>query len=131
MKFLLEDIDLVADIASDGQEALNMLSSAVGQPFNLILMDCQMPIMDGYTATTQIRNGAASLQYQSIPIIALTANAMKNDRDKCIAAGMSDYLSKPVDTDALATMLQKWLVENSHEAPKRPPLLQKNSEAQN
>jgi len=131
MKFLLEDIDLVADIASDGQEALNMLSSAVGQPFNLILMDCQMPIMDGYTATTQIRNGAASLQYQSIPIIALTANAMKNDRDNCIAAGMSDYLSKPVDTDALATMLQKWLVENSHEAPKRPPLLQKNSEAQN
>ncbi len=72
-----------------------------------------MPVMDGYTATTQIRKGAATLQYKSIPIIALTANAMKDDRDKCIAAGMSDYLSKPVDADALTAMLQEWLSKGS------------------
>nr|MBL0689047.1 response regulator [Pseudoalteromonas sp.] len=74
-----------------------------------ILMDCQMPIMDGYQATMAIREGLAGLENQTIPIIALTANAMRGDKDKCLNAGMNDYLSKPLDGPAMHAKLQQWL----------------------
>jgi CheY-like chemotaxis protein len=72
-------------------------------------MDCQMPIMDGYEATRQIRSGAAGKMVQDIPIIALTANALAEDKQRCLAAGMSDYLTKPIDLDKFDKLLTHWL----------------------
>ena len=68
-----------------------------------------MPILDGYQATRQIRLGHADPSNNEVPIIAMTANAMKGDKEKCLNAGMSDYLSKPVDEDKLVAVLNKWL----------------------
>jgi CheY-like chemotaxis protein len=76
-------------------------------------MDCQMPVMDGYQATENIRKGSAGVRYQGIPIIAMTANAMVGDRDKCLSVGMNDYMSKPIETNLLHDMLKHWLIANS------------------
>jgi CheY-like chemotaxis protein len=92
-------------VAENGAVALDMLAqAAVDQPFDLVLMDVQMPVMDGLQATQHIRSTlAASLQPQ---IIAMTANAMEGDRETCMAAGMDDYLSKPIKPAALADALR-------------------------
>lgn len=95
---------MIVHLAPGGEEALSLLESEEG--IELVLMDIMMPEMDGYEATRRIR-GMEGLA--DIPIIALTANAMKGDRDKCIQAGASDYLSKPVDIDALLPLLHDWL----------------------
>ncbi len=117
-KGILQNLGLSADIANNGQEALEqLLSSSEEQPFNLILMDCQMPVLDGYAATGKIRSGEAGDRYHSIPIIAMTANAMEGDRDKCLLSGMSDYLSKPIDSDRLFNMLCKWIVVEERPRP--------------
>ncbi len=108
---ILEDLGLAADIASSGVEAIDMLSLAsVEQPYTAILMDCQMPEMDGYQATQEIRAGAAGQSYQDSLIIALTANAMTGDKEKCLAAGMTDYLTKPIEPEMLNSLLAKWLI---------------------
>jgi CheY-like chemotaxis protein len=107
---LLENLDLHCDIATNGQEAIDaLLMAPKATPYDAVIMDCQMPVMDGYTATEQIRQGKASQSYQDIPIIALTANAMTTDRETCLNAGMNDYLSKPIKAEQLAETLQKWL----------------------
>ena len=109
---LLDLFGLSADVASSGVEALDALKRAPSSlPYRLVLMDCQMPLMDGYEATQNIRSGAAGNTYQDIPIIAMTANAMKGDREKCLAAGMNDYISKPIDTDVLEKKLVHYLAE--------------------
>jgi two-component system sensor histidine kinase/response regulator len=72
-------------------------------------MDCQMPEIDGYEATKRIRKNPEDYQSPGVPIIAMTAHAMKGDRDKCISAGMNDYLTKPVKSKELSKMLDKWL----------------------
>ena len=74
-------------------------------------MDCQMPEMDGYEAATTVRNPQSPVLDHKIPIVALTANAMEGEREKCLEAGMSDYLSKPLDARDLAKMLEKWLAQ--------------------
>ncbi|MEO5915820.1 MAG: response regulator [Luteolibacter sp.] len=94
----LKHLGYTADVANDGVEALKALESV---PYDVILMDCQMPNMDGYTATREIRR----IHTRSILIIAMTANAMKGDREKCLAAGMNDHLSKPVDSKTLGRLL--------------------------
>jgi len=101
---LLEALGLHAQLAQNGREALEAISQA---PYDLILMDCQMPGMDGFTATTKIR--AQEDPTQRTVIIALTANAMQGDREKCIVAGMDDYLSKPLRAEELEAVLQRWL----------------------
>jgi len=97
----LGKIGYTADAVSNGVEALEALQQG---EYDLILMDCEMPVMDGYEAARQIRKQGNSL----VPIIALTANAMAGDRDRCIRAGMNDFLSKPVETAQLAEVLAKW-----------------------
>jgi CheY-like chemotaxis protein/HPt (histidine-containing phosphotransfer) domain-containing protein len=101
---MLEQLGYRADVAGNGQEAV----SAFGrQPYAAILMDCHMPEMDGFEATIEIRHREHGEGH--IPIIAMTANAMEGDRDRCLAVGMDDYLSKPVRREVLADMLERWV----------------------
>jgi len=104
---MLNQHGLEADIAGNGHEALAALKNT--SKYKLILMDCQMPQMDGYEATEQIRAGAAGDHYRSVPIVALTAHAMKGDEEKCLNAGMNDYVTKPIDSDLLAKVLTNYL----------------------
>jgi CheY-like chemotaxis protein len=111
---ILEDLELRIDIAEDGLAAINSLvHSTEDNPYKVVLMDCQMPQMDGYEATQKIRAGDAGNRYEQVPVIALTANAMEGDREKCLAAGMDDYLAKPIDPDALEEKLNEWLAVGS------------------
>ena len=112
---ILETFGLQADTANDGEEALFALRESLKtQPYSLILMDCQMPVLDGYQATEAIRRGEAESKNKSIPIVAMTANAMKGDKEKCIASGMDEYLSKPINPEALKQMLVKILKKSKH-----------------
>ena len=104
----LEILGVKADIAANGLEAINALSGATTS-FQLVLMDCQMPVMDGFEATRKIRSGNESIPNKEVPIIALTANTMKGDQEKCLAVGMNDYLAKPIDNDLLEKKLKQWL----------------------
>ncbi len=107
---MLQDIGLHAETACTGQEAISTLrDSPQGAGFSLVLMDCQMPEMDGYEATKRIRKGEAGARYRNIPIIAMTANAMEGDKEKCLAAGMDDYLAKPLDAAQLADVMLSYL----------------------
>ncbi|MDP2851285.1 MAG: ATP-binding protein [Sulfuricurvum sp.] len=92
--------------AGNGQEALDLLHR---WHFDLILMDCQMPVMDGFEATRRIRNGEAGPDNAKLRIVAMTANAMAGDREACLTAGMDDYLAKPVTLGSLAECLTRWL----------------------
>jgi len=105
---ILEMFDLEAEIANNGQEALDMLNES-DSTYNLILMDCQMPVLDGYETTRAIRNGKGGEENKSITIIAMTANAMAGDREKTIEVGMDDYLSKPINHVKLKDMMIKWI----------------------
>jgi CheY-like chemotaxis protein/HPt (histidine-containing phosphotransfer) domain-containing protein len=100
----LKKLGYQADAAFNGAEAVAAAERGV---YALVLMDCQMPVMDGYEATGRIRNS----HHPDLAIVALTANAMSADSEKCLSAGMSDYLAKPVDLSHLAEMLEKWMPE--------------------
>jgi len=116
---VLEGFGLTSDVAGNGIEALIAVKEAAEMaPYHLVLMDCQMPDMDGYEATRQIRDGVAGESAISLPVIAMTANAMLGDRERCLEAGMSDYLTKPIDNEELETMLQKWLPDDLRLADK-------------
>jgi len=98
---MLAKLGLAADIAENGAQALAALEK---RGYDLVFMDCQMPVMDGYEATKRIRGLEG--ERSRVPIIAMTAHAMSGDREKCIAAGMDDYLSKPISFDALTALLE-------------------------
>ncbi|MBT9595448.1 MAG: response regulator [Vitreoscilla sp.] len=100
---LLSTAGVVVSVACDGQQALDMLDQ---QHVDAVLMDCMMPVMDGYAATRALR---LRPELQALPVIALTANAMVGDRDKALAAGMSDHIAKPVKADELFATLARWL----------------------
>ncbi|MAA71210.1 MAG: hypothetical protein CL679_05710 [Bermanella sp.] len=109
-KNLLQCLNLTCDVVENGVEALAALKSVKdNDAYDLILMDCQMPEMDGYETTHAIRSGDAGEHNVLISIIAMTANAMKGDREKCIACGMDDYVSKPIDLDLFADAIFAWL----------------------
>lgn len=101
------------DICSQGEEVLEKLKNSPKDAYPLILMDCQMPVMDGYTATEHIRQGKAGEEHKDIIIVAMTANAMQGDKEKCLAAGMNDYLTKPIDEHLLSVCLKNWLTQES------------------
>ena len=108
---LLSLVGVSFEIAENGKEALDRLEH--GQ-FHAVLMDCQMPILDGYGATRAVRKLESDGQRQGhVPIVAMTANAMAGDREKCLAAGMDDYMSKPLNRALLEQMLRKWLPKNA------------------
>lgn len=101
----LKNLNLDVALASNGEEALSALKT---ESFALIFMDCQMPVMDGYECVKQIRLKEAKCG-KHVPVIAMTANAMEGDRERCIAAGMDDYISKPFEPELLASLVEKWL----------------------
>ena len=103
---ILTKMGLSADVAVNGAEALKALARS---PYSVVLMDVQMPEMDGLTATRTIRDPASPVLDHAVPIIAMTAHATKKDRQKCLDAGMNDYLSKPVTAESLAQVLRKWI----------------------
>lgn len=107
LQSLLSKFGIKVDKAKNGLEALAALRSAVN--YDLVYMDCQMPEMDGYEATREIRNTNNININHSIPVVAMTANALQGDREKCLEAGMNDYISKPINAKALGESLERWI----------------------
>jgi CheY-like chemotaxis protein len=103
---MLQSFGCSVDIACNGYEALQALTR---KSYDLVLMDCMMPDMDGYAATAEIRRRQSSGQLPHFPVIALTANAIEGDREKCLIAGMDDYLSKPFKAEALLRVVKSWV----------------------
>ncbi len=112
---LLQSMELDITVAEDGQQALERLQEG---SFELVLMDIQMPVMDGYQATRRIREQE---RWATLPIIAMTAHAMSGDRERCLAAGMNDHLTKPIDPQALARTLAGYLAVVSQTTVETPP----------
>ena len=106
---MLKKLNCDVTIAENGQLAIDILESHDSGFFKLVLMDCQMPVMDGFAATAAIRKGMAGIQHKNIRIIAITANAMDSDKERCITAGMDDYLSKPIQLDILKDKLEQYI----------------------
>ncbi len=114
-RLLLHRLENSVDVVADGFEVLDALARA---PYDLILMDCEMPGLDGYQATGEVRKGRHQPQ---IPIIAVTAHALEHDREKCLAAGMNDYLAKPMTIDQLDSVLARWLPGRIAPPPEAAP----------
>jgi PAS domain S-box-containing protein len=117
---ILEKLGFRADAVGNGREAIEALERA---PYDIVFMDVQMPVMDGFEATRAIRTGQTKVPNPELPIVAMTAHAMKGDRERCIEAGMDDYIAKPVTPQALSEALDKWLgraLEPQRAAPASP-----------
>ena len=118
---MLERIGCRVDVACDGLEALEIVAR---RDFDLVLMDCEMPGMDGYETTRRMR--ASDVGNPDIPVVALTGNAISGERDKCLEAGMNDFLTKPVTIAQLAAMVRRWTARGRRSARRvirgrRPP----------
>ncbi|NVK37766.1 MAG: response regulator [Gammaproteobacteria bacterium] len=111
---LLAEMGATADVANNGQEAVDKVKQQLqqGSGYDVILMDCQMPIMDGYDASIAIREVESHTNHKSC-IIAMTANALQSDEERCLSVGMDDYLTKPIDENKLLTTLHKWLSKST------------------
>ena len=101
---MVERLGFETDVAGNGAEALEALGR---RPYDVVLMDCHMPVMDGFAATERIR--VSERGRERTPVVALTASALVSDRERCLGAGMDDYVSKPIDPDALAAVLDRWV----------------------
>lgn len=126
---MLERVGILVECADNGKIAVDMLderSKGSGPMYDVVLMDIQMPEMDGYHASREIR---ADARFQNLPIIAMTAHALKGDRDKCLDAGMNDYVSKPVEERDLYAALLKWIEPGEREIHESDLRLKKTMEA--
>jgi two-component system, sensor histidine kinase and response regulator len=112
---LLERLGYRADVVADGAEAVEAVAC---RPYDLVLLDCQMPVMDGYEAAARIRRSEPA--GHRIPIVAMTADALAADRERCMAAGMDDHVAKPVDRNQLRDVLRRWLPADAG-APEETP----------
>jgi signal transduction histidine kinase/CheY-like chemotaxis protein/HPt (histidine-containing phosphotransfer) domain-containing protein len=110
---LLERLGLTVEVAENGEVALDKLRE---QPYAMVLMDCQMPVLDGYSATRRLREIESGQGKQRTPVIAMTAHAMSGDRERCLQAGMDDYLSKPLDRQLLEQTLARWMPKSPNAA---------------
>ena len=122
---MLESLGCRSEVANNGRLAIEAMSDTV---YDAILMDCQMPVMDGLTATAEIRRRERGAGAVRVPVIALTANAMEGDSERCLAAGMDDFLSKPFTQQQLTALLKRWLAPRLLSPPDRheqarPPLI--------
>ncbi|MCX5856052.1 MAG: response regulator [Deltaproteobacteria bacterium] len=115
---ILKKLGLRADAVANGEEAVKALETL---PYDLVLMDVQMPEMDGMEATRQIRDPQSAVRNHHIPIIAMTAHAMQGDRERCLKVGMNDYVTKPVDPQALVEALDKWLPKETAKTTDQAP----------
>ena len=111
---ILDDMGVTVEVAENGLQAIEKLKNHQ-KNYGLVIMDCQMPEMDGYEATRKIRSNRHQVKDSKIPIVAMTANALKGDRQKCLDAGMDDYLSKPVDPNELEEKLRHWLPKDQQD----------------
>jgi CheY-like chemotaxis protein/HPt (histidine-containing phosphotransfer) domain-containing protein len=116
---ILDSLGCQVRLAANGQDAIDLSAC---DAFDLILMDCQMPLKDGYEAAREIRQRESTIGVLRIPIVALTANAMTGDRQKCLAAGMDDYLSKPFKKADLHSAMSRWLGQQAGGSPSSPGL---------
>jgi CheY-like chemotaxis protein/HPt (histidine-containing phosphotransfer) domain-containing protein len=114
---ILKKLGLRADAVANGEETVKALETL---PYDLVLMDVQMPEMDGLEATRKIRNPQSAVRNHHIPIIAMTAHAMQGDRERCMKVGMNDYVTKPIDPQALMEALDKWLGRTPEPPPTVP-----------
>jgi two-component system sensor histidine kinase/response regulator len=105
-KCLLKGFGIQADITANGEEAIKALETL---SYDLVFMDCQMPVLDGYDATKRIRDTDSNVLNHNIPIIAMTASVLPGDKEKCLTAGMNDFIPKPVKSDNVLQVLQQWL----------------------
>ncbi len=111
---MLQRLGFVVDLASNGEEGVSMWAQ---RDYDAIIMDCQMPVLDGYSATARIREreqAEGHSKLRRMPIIALTAHALPHDRQKCLDSGMDDYLTKPVAARDLGAMLERWIQREHH-----------------
>ena len=115
---ILKRLGLRADVVASGTEAIGALEAL---PYDLVLMDVQMPEMDGLEATRLIRDPRSAVQRHEVPIVAMTAHAMEGDRERCLEAGMNDYVAKPVSAQALADALERWLPRDIAATPTKAP----------
>nr|WP_252971510.1 response regulator [Marinobacter sp. DS40M8] len=107
---MLKKLGHTVTLAENGKQALEALQQGERR-FDIVLMDCQMPVMDGYEATRNIRENP---EWQDLPVIAVTANVMQGDRDDCLESGMNDYITKPYNRADLKSIIDRW-------APPQPP----------
>lgn len=107
---LLQEININSEVVTDGQDAIEKLNRTEHvHLYDIILMDCELPNLSGYDATRRIRAGLCGPGYKHTPIIAITSNALTGDREKCLDAGMSDYLAKPIEPDSFLNLIRQWL----------------------
>ncbi|NTV68600.1 MAG: response regulator [Azonexaceae bacterium] len=118
---MLSNIGLSVDTAENGQQAVDAVQRTA---YELVLMDCQMPVMDGYVATAKIRD---ELQMRQLPIVAMTANALASDRERCLTAGMNDHIPKPIDVAVLHATLARWLKPGDGDSLPRPTVVMPES----
>lgn len=130
---LLDSMNVNSLLATNGREAIEKLKTAHNDnyPIHIILMDCQMPEIDGYSATRLIRQGEAGEQYRNIPIIAMTASAMSGERERCLEAGMNDYITKPIHPETLYSKLSEWQNAGLLITPPLSPLPKSSPQPQN
>jgi len=106
---ILTSFGLVVEVANNGQEAVDKVKASKDQHFDLVLMDIQMPVMDGYEAAKQIRGIMGDDYFQALPILSMTAHALRSDKEKCIANGMNEHLTKPIVINELVSALTTWI----------------------